>query len=108
MSVEELARQAADAGRRFTLDGEPFFSLSVSAVIGGVTEDELLAKPPLSGFPHYYRMTAGLLYEAGYTVWATFRRNEHYDIRLPDAAHTTVTAFLVVAGELYDNRNYQA
>jgi hypothetical protein len=108
VSLDDLVEQAADSGRRFTLDGEPFFGLSLSALIDGVTEDALLARPPFSGFPGFYRMTAGQLYEAGYTVWATFRRPEHHDVRLPDAAEETLSAFLVVAGELHDNGFYEA
>ena len=108
VSLDDLVAQAADSGRRFTLDGEPFFGLSLSALVDGVTEDELLARPPFSGFPGFYRMTAGQLYEAGYTVWATFRRPEHYDVRLPDSAEETLSAFLAVAGELHDNGFYEA
>lgn len=62
----------------------------------------------MSGFPQYYRMTAGQLYAAGYTVWATFKRPEHFDVRLPDATEQTLTAFLAVAGRLHDSGYYQA
>ncbi len=100
--------QAADSGRRFTVDGEPFFALSLSAVIDGVKEDDLLAQPPLSGYSGYYRMKAGQLYAADYTVWATFRRPEHYDVRLADPSEPTLRAFLAVAGTVHDNQFYEA
>lgn len=106
--MTDLVEQAENSGRRYTLDGEPFYALSVAAVLEGTTEVELLAGRPLKGFAHYYRMTAGQLYDAGYQVWATFTRENHYDVQLPAADPKTIRSFLVVAGRLYDNWHYQS
>lgn len=105
--LDDLVDQAADAGRRYSLDGEPFYSLSLTALIDGFREADLLKAPPLVGYPQYYRMRAGDLYDAGYTVWATFTRPTHYDVRLPEATPQALTAFLAIAGELHDNRYHQ-
>jgi len=107
MSLGELVEQAADCGRRYTLDGSPFYALSLSAVIDGRTEDDVLAGPPLRGYPKYHRMRAGDLYLAGFTLWATFRRPEHYDVRLPSASPRSVLALIAVAGPLLDNRHHE-
>lgn len=106
--VADLAEQAENSGRRYTLDGEPFFALSLAAVLQGTTVDYLLASRPLRSFARYHRMTAGQLYDAGYTVWATFARENHYDVRLPSAHPQSIRDFLVVAGPLYDNPHYQS
>lgn len=81
--------------------------MSLTAVIGGVTEDELLARPPLKAYPQYYRMTAGQLYAAGYTVWETFSKLTHCDVRLPGTSHDDLRAFVAVAGRLRDNGHYE-
>ena len=52
-------------------------------------------------------MTAGELHAAGFRVWATFQRREHFDVQLPDTRESTVVAFLAVAGPLLQNRYYQ-
>lgn len=100
--------QATDSGRRYTLDGAPFYALSLTAVIDGVTEDELLRTPPLKAYPKYYRMRAGDLYAAGYPVWETFRKATHCDVQLPIVTPEAIAAFLAVAGPLHDNHHYEA
>lgn len=108
MELADLVRQAADSARRFTLDARPFFALSLLAVVGDLTEERLLAVPPLSAYPGYHRMTAGFLYAAGYRVWATFRRTEHFDVELLDGEDSTVARFLAVAGPVIDNEHFLA
>lgn len=69
--VADLVASAADSGERYGLDGEPFYGLSVTAVLDDDVAD-LLAQLPLRAYRQYHRMTAGDLYAAGFRVWATF------------------------------------
>ncbi len=101
--VGDLIEQAEDSGTRYTLDGAPFYGLSVTAVLVGDTEHAVLAEPPMMSYPSYHRLTAGLFYAAGFEVWATFRNPRHHDVRLPQATEQSVRAFLAVAGRLRDN-----
>lgn len=104
--LEEMIESAADAGERYTLDGEPFYGLSVIAVLTDDTEDDLLAESPLRRHSQYHRMTAGALYAAGFRVWATFRNPRHYDVQLAAPTAAEVRRFLAVSGPLRDNPRY--
>lgn len=70
--VLDLIDAAAAAGRRYTLDGRPFYSLSTFGVAPGTTENDVLAALPLRRFPAVYRVRAGAVYARGLKVWATF------------------------------------
>lgn len=103
--VADLVASAADSGERYGLDGEPFYGLSVTAVLDDDVAD-LLAQLPLRAYRQYHRMTAGDLYAAGFRVWATFRNPHHYDVQLAAPTAAQVRRFLAVAGPLHHNRNY--
>ena len=63
--VLDLIDAAAAAGRRYTLDGRPFYSLSTFGVAPGTTEKDVLAALPLRRFPAVYRVRAGAVYAPG-------------------------------------------
>jgi hypothetical protein len=105
--LEELLEQVARSAERFALDGHPFSALSVTAVLSGETEDDLLDTFPLNRYRGYHRMSAGALYAAGFKVWATFQRNpHHFSVQLPAGTADAVRAFLAVAGPVRDNPRY--
>lgn len=104
--VDEMIESAADSGERYALDGQPFYGLSVIAVLTDDSEDDLLAAAPMRRHPQYHRMTAGALRAAGFPVWATFRNPRHYDVQLAAASAAEVRRCLAVFGPIRDNPQY--
>lgn len=102
--VLDLIDAAAAAGRRYTLDGRPFYSLSTFGVAPGTTENDVLAALPLRRFPAVYRVRAGAVYARGLKVWATFRTHaNHFDVQLAAPSREQVELLLEAAGALGDN-----
>ena len=102
--VLDLIDAAAAAGRRYTLDGLPFYSLSTFGVASGTADKDVLAALPLRRFPAVYRVRTGALYARGLSVWATFRTHiNHFDVQLAAPSREQVELFLEAAGALQDN-----
>src|SRR5437667_4579169 len=97
-SVEKLLEHARRQERRYSFEGRPMASLSVSATVGNWTLDRILSEP-LRTQSTYATCTVAQLLAAGLSCLPT-HGTPHYDVLLGDSTEAEARRFRAVLGEI--------